>query len=810
VAYSPDGGRLATAAKDQTVRVWDARSGKPLATLAGHSGGVVSVAYSPDGGRLATASGDRTVRLWDARGGAHLATLAGHTDNVTGVAYSPDGQRLASASGDETVRLWDARSRAPLVTLAGHTGGVNGVAYSPDGRCLASAGDTTVRLWDARTCTHLATLAGHTSHVSGVAYSADGQSIASASHDTTVRLWDARSGKPLATLAGHTDRVDGVALSPDGQRLASASWDKTVRLWDAHTGAHLATLAGHTGWVNRVAYSPDGQRLASASWDKTVRLWDARSGKPLATLAGHTDYVTGVAYSPDGRCLASASFDTTVRVWDAHTGTPLATLTGHTGWVKGVVFNPDGQRLASAGDKTVRLWDARAGTLLAALAGPTGGLVGVAYSSDGQKLYSQDRWGSALAWDAKTRQRVPPGPKPLPVHAGFAARHPSQPILALATGTHIELIDLRPLDPIELGYREWMARFDAPWQEQQARKHEEAKAWFAAAFHWVRLAQHAPAARYYWQKLEAACDRLGDRQPALAVCDRLLRHDPTLAPIYFRRARLRAHLWQFHEATADHLAGLALAARNPVGWRDFAADARAGGDDHAQHSDWPAACRAFAAAAMWERQDSSHRHRLAWAQIAAGQKAAFVTTCRDLHARYRTTADVASTYRLAAELCLGLSAEPSYLRGLGAPTADALLQQMQRQRQSDIVRTACLAPDHGLFADDLVRLAQANAEAHHTADVLGDLGAAQYRAGRFADAATTLEEAIKLQGKGGTNWMKLFLALAYYKQGQAKRAREWLAQAALPSNADWQERLILDRLRAEAIEAMKRAPDPKQ
>jgi tetratricopeptide (TPR) repeat protein len=67
VAFSPDGGRVATASDDGTARLWDAASGKPLAVLREHTAQVAAVAFSPDGSRLATASGDWTARLWIAR-----------------------------------------------------------------------------------------------------------------------------------------------------------------------------------------------------------------------------------------------------------------------------------------------------------------------------------------------------------------------------------------------------------------------------------------------------------------------------------------------------------------------------------------------------------------------------------------------------------------------------------------------------------------------------------------------------------------------------------------------------------------------
>ena len=54
---------------------------------------------------LASAAWDNTVRLWPLAGGSPRV-LEGHTQNVNGVAFTPDGKAVVSAAYDLTLRIW--------------------------------------------------------------------------------------------------------------------------------------------------------------------------------------------------------------------------------------------------------------------------------------------------------------------------------------------------------------------------------------------------------------------------------------------------------------------------------------------------------------------------------------------------------------------------------------------------------------------------------------------------------------------------------------------------------------------------------
>jgi len=133
VAFSADGKTLTSGSTDKTI-LWEVATGRELRTLGGHSDLPYrgSVAYSADGTMFATSlpasmpppSGNtvkrwdiNTIKLWEAATGRELRTLSGHSSTVLSVAFSADGKFLVSGSGDGTMKLWRVDSSELLASL---------------------------------------------------------------------------------------------------------------------------------------------------------------------------------------------------------------------------------------------------------------------------------------------------------------------------------------------------------------------------------------------------------------------------------------------------------------------------------------------------------------------------------------------------------------------------------------------------------------------------------------------------------------------------------------------------------------------
>ena len=83
----------------------------------GHTGYIDAIALSPDNRRLISGSWDNTLRVWDASTGREVRQLLDNSRGIKGLVFAPDGKMFVS--GGQEVCLWDISAGKELRRIEG-------------------------------------------------------------------------------------------------------------------------------------------------------------------------------------------------------------------------------------------------------------------------------------------------------------------------------------------------------------------------------------------------------------------------------------------------------------------------------------------------------------------------------------------------------------------------------------------------------------------------------------------------------------------------------------------------------------------
>jgi len=431
-----------------------------LVPQAGHVEYITDLAFSADGGTLASAGPPGRVILWNVRTGDQ-DTLDVPASEASCVAFSPDSRLLAAGTTKGEVLLWDLlASRTPRRLTAGQSA-VRALCFSPDGSSLAAGGEDSVTIWDVQTHRQRYRLLWPAGGVAAVAISRGASLVAAGGRGGTIMVWDTRTGHEVQMLiapescaarAPAGPRVDRVLEIPvlavgfcvaeaPKEILVAVGADGALQHWDLETGAPLERL--HTALLDReapgehgVVLSRDGRIVSDGTG-----IWSALSGEALGSRIESDRAVAGVALSPDSRVLAVGMPGfASIELWDPSSGQLLKRLTGHIARVWSVCFSPDGGRLVVGGPGArADVWDLRQAERDPAIRlQPWGVGVTAAFAIDSSRAAAGDRKGGAVVvWDVASAAPLftlgeTRATDPL-VEAPVMTASPSQHLVAAAT-----------------------------------------------------------------------------------------------------------------------------------------------------------------------------------------------------------------------------------------------------------------------------------------------------------------------------------------------------------------------------------------
>ena len=209
--------QVITSSTDKTLKIWNVSDGSCVRMLEGHTHWVMWVCVVPSSrafgsGRdesddlVASGSWDDTVKVWNWKEGKCIATLRGHKDWVRCV-IAFDSQRILSCSDDNTIKLWDLNhlsssneNDSSIQTYLGHTSWVLCLCLFDQQHFVSGSSDKTVKLWHIdQPNKPVCTLEGHEDSVRCVQVLEDyhpsslwlegRKLILSGSNDHTVRVW---------------------------------------------------------------------------------------------------------------------------------------------------------------------------------------------------------------------------------------------------------------------------------------------------------------------------------------------------------------------------------------------------------------------------------------------------------------------------------------------------------------------------------------------------------------------------------------------------------------------------------------------
>ncbi|KAG0640644.1 WD40-repeat-containing domain protein [Tuber brumale] len=299
IKYNKDGDLLFSTAKDHVVCAWYSVNGERVGTYNGHIGALWTVDVDPATTLLATGSADNTIRIWDVRTGKQLKVWEFPTA-VKRVEFSEDGTLLLAVTEQRmghlgtvvvfpiTVDLEAEQVDEPSFTITFRESKATVAAWSYLNKYIITGHeDGRVSQYDGKTGELIRDVQAHEldMQITDIQMAPDRTYFITCSKDKTAKILDVNELKVMKTYVTDTP-LNTAALTPkkDFVILGGGQEARDVTTTSQRQGKfearfyhkifedEIGRVKGHFGPLNTIAAHPQGAGYASGGEDGYVRV----------------------------------------------------------------------------------------------------------------------------------------------------------------------------------------------------------------------------------------------------------------------------------------------------------------------------------------------------------------------------------------------------------------------------------------------------------------------------------------------------------------------------------------------------------
>jgi len=368
ISISQDGKTMATCARwNNDIKLWDIEKQKNIATLV-HSDLVFCVSLSHNGKFVASAGKDDAMRIWEVQTKKEVYNYPLKNSSAFRLAFSNDDKLLIAGVGsgnNSNIYLWNVDSKE-LVKKIKQEKFECEIALSPDSKSvLIGSSDKIPALWDINTAEPIQYFTGKISSVFNAYFIPTTDTFFIVNGSRQLIFWDLRQCRPIEINNLYKgDEWSYYAITPDKKWLISKKgYDNFSFDYLGKGEPEGKTKFKEEDYILMPTHRPKKFYISTTkttinfehSSDTYVeRVGDKNKEKPLEG----SPWVGLLSINSKGTLALSLLNDSKIRIWDLATNQTIKVLEGNAGFFSSANFAyNDKYVLSTDSDGTARLWN---------------------------------------------------------------------------------------------------------------------------------------------------------------------------------------------------------------------------------------------------------------------------------------------------------------------------------------------------------------------------------------------------------------------------------------------------------------------